>query len=110
MARSMPLESRNLRKAFGERQYSTIWSKFGRFCFMSSSAWGLNISIGWMWIWQSVIMPVDVRRRAAFYQSGGYVAGQGTNDDQSIPLWNSSSGSKGVLKVKANWVGPCLCR
>ena len=45
-----------LEERFGERQNSTIWSKFGRFFFMSSSAWGLNISMGWMWMWQSVII------------------------------------------------------
>lgn len=52
----MPLASMNFRKAFGERQNSTIWSKFGRFFFISSSAWGLIISTGWMWMWQSVII------------------------------------------------------
>jgi hypothetical protein len=31
----------------------------GRFCFISSSAWGLNISIGWMWMWQSVIKGIQ---------------------------------------------------
>src|ERR1700687_1310198 len=69
MARSMPLVSRNFRKALGERQNSTIWSKLGRFCFISSSAWGLNISIGWMWMWQSVIKGISVGRiLAEFYQ------------------------------------------
>ena len=38
------------RKALGELQHSAICSKFGRFFFMSSSAWGLNISSGEMWI------------------------------------------------------------
>src|SRR5215469_2073304 len=56
MARSIPLASMNLRKAFGERQNSSICSKLARFFFISSSAWGLNISIGWIWMWQSVII------------------------------------------------------
>src|SRR6266852_4123645 len=55
-ARSMPQSSRYLRNALGERHNSTICSKFGRFFFISSSAWGLNMSTGEMWMWQSVIM------------------------------------------------------
>src|SRR5689334_18075335 len=54
-ARSMPQRSRYFRKAWGERQNSTIWSKFGRCFCINASAPGLNISMGWIWMWQSVI-------------------------------------------------------
>src|SRR5262249_55749995 len=47
------------------------------------------------------------RSAAAFYQPA---AGQGTKDVQSIPRWNCSSGSNVVLKLNANWVGPCCPR
>src|SRR3989442_10932335 len=57
-ARSTPAWSRCSRKALGDLQNSMIWPKFDRFLFISSSAWGLNISMGWMWMWQSVIKSV----------------------------------------------------
>ena len=39
-----------------------------------------------------------------------HIAGQGSNDDQSMPRWNSSLGGKIFLKVNANSVGPCASR
>jgi len=62
----------NLRKALGDRQNSTIWSKFGRFLLISSKAWGLNISIGWMWMWQSVIKGIG-RIEQAVYQGAAVI-------------------------------------
>src|SRR3989442_2486753 len=61
-ARSTPAWSRCSRKALGDLQNSMIWPKFDRFFFISSSAWGLNISMGWMWMWQSVIKLVVGRQ------------------------------------------------
>src|SRR5579859_7071426 len=57
-ARSTPASSRCLRKTLGEWQHSTMKSKAARFFFIAASADGLNISTGWMWMWQSVIKAV----------------------------------------------------
>jgi len=40
----------------------------------------------------------------------GYIVGHGSKDDQSIPCWNFSSGSKTFLNVNANSVAPYLSR
>src|SRR5580704_524597 len=58
-ARSTPQVSRYWSRALGDRHISSIRGKFARFARMSSSASGLNISIGWMWMWQSVITGRD---------------------------------------------------
>src|SRR5574341_30608 len=62
-ARSTPAASRCWRKARGERQNSTICSKFARFFFIAASAPGLNIWTGWKWMWQSVIICLGTHCR-----------------------------------------------
>src|SRR5882762_1931063 len=54
----MPAESRYFKKAFGEWQYSSICAKLSRLVRINSSADGLNMSIGEIWMWQSVIKSV----------------------------------------------------
>jgi hypothetical protein len=65
-ARSIPQESRYFGKALGERQHSSIWAKFARLVRINSSADGLNISIGEMWMWQSVSQSSVASRRKIY--------------------------------------------
>src|SRR5690242_12818916 len=77
-ARSMPESSMCFRKAFGERQYSSMRANCApRLAFMSASASGLNSSSGWIWMWQSVIIGLGSivgsrwpRPETPWYQGG----------------------------------------
>src|SRR5579864_2312793 len=52
----------------------------------------------------------SARRPSESALSVRYIAGHGWNEDQSIERWNVSLGSKVLLKVKANSVGPWASR